>query len=105
MATTIPSAVVVPVAPLFTTAERPASAGFPAGYSGLARQAYERDLRPFASWCARRQLQLFQARCAGIECFGRDLGARGRARATLPRRLCTVAGFYRYAAEEELPGH
>jgi hypothetical protein len=23
----------------------------------------------------------------------------------LPLRLCTVAGFYRYALEEELPGH
>jgi hypothetical protein len=25
----------------------------------------------------------------------RDLEARGRARATITRRLCTVAGFYR----------
>src|ERR1700710_169811 len=30
---------------------------------------------------------------------------RGRARATVPRRLCTVSGFYRYAVEEELLEH
>jgi integrase len=29
----------------------------------------------------------------------------GRARATIARRLCTVAGFYRYAVEEELLDH
>ena len=31
--------------------------------------------------------------------------ARGRARATMTRRLCTIAGFYRYAVEEELLDH
>jgi site-specific recombinase XerD len=31
--------------------------------------------------------------------------ARGRARATITRRLCTIAGFYKYAVEEELLGH
>ena len=31
--------------------------------------------------------------------------ARGQARATITRRLCTVAGFYRYAVEEELLEH
>jgi site-specific recombinase XerD len=46
-----------------------------------------------------------QARRADIECFARDLEARGRARATITRRLCTVAGFYRYAVEEELLDH
>ena len=37
--------------------------------------------------------------------FARDLEARSRARATITRRLCTVAGFYRYAVEEELLDH
>jgi site-specific recombinase XerD len=50
-------------------------------------------------------LRLFEARRADIECFGRDLEERGRARATVARRLCTVAGFYRYAVEEELLEH
>lgn len=40
-----------------------------------------------------------------IEKFARDLEARGRGRPTVPRRLCTVAGFYRYAVEEELLSH
>src|SRR5690348_1947688 len=31
--------------------------------------------------------------------------ARGRARATITRRLCTIAGFYRYAVEEDLLDH
>jgi site-specific recombinase XerD len=56
------------------------------------------------SWPAGK-LHPFQARRADIECFARDLEARGRARATITRRLCTVAGFYRYAVEEELLDH
>ena len=80
-------------------------AGFLAGYSGLTRQAYELDLRQFASWCQQHQLRLFQARRADIELFARDLETRGRARATITRRPCTVAGFYRYAVEEELLEH
>ena len=33
------------------------------------------------------------------------MNANWRARATIARRLCTVAGFYRCAAEEELLEH
>ena len=40
MATTIPSAALVPVTPVFTNTERLALTGFLAGYSGLTRQAY-----------------------------------------------------------------
>src|SRR5690348_12652246 len=105
MATTIPSAALVPVAPLFSSTERLALAGFLAGYSSLTRQAYELDLRQYVSWCQQHRLALFAARRAGIELFARDLEARGRARATITRRLCTVAGFYRYAVEEDLPDH
>ena len=88
MATTIPSTALVPVAPVFTNAERLALAGFLAGYSGLTRQAYELDLRQFASWCQQHQLHLFAARRADIEFFARNPEARGRARATITRRLC-----------------
>jgi integrase/recombinase XerD len=35
----------------------------------------------------------------------RELEARSRARATITRRLCTIARFYRYAVEEELLEH
>jgi integrase len=41
-------------------------------------------------------------RRADIETFARDLEARGRARATITRRLSTIAGFYKYAVQEEL---
>jgi hypothetical protein len=80
MATTTSSIALVPVVPVFTNTERLALAGFLAGYSGLTRQAYELDLRQFASWCQQHQLRLFQARRADIEFFARDLEARGRAR-------------------------
>jgi integrase/recombinase XerD len=86
MATAIPSAALVLVTPVFTNTERLALGGFLAGYSGLTRQAYELDLRQYASWCQRHQLRLFAARRADIECFARDLEASGRARATITRR-------------------
>jgi len=105
MATIPSSAALVPVTPAFSNTERLALAGFLAGYSGLTRQAYELDLRQYAIWCSQHQVRLFAARRADIECFARDLEARGRARATITRRLCTVAGFYRYAVEEDLLDH
>jgi integrase len=40
-----------------------------------------------------------------IETFGRELEAKGRATATIARRLCTITGFYRYAEEEGLIAH
>jgi integrase/recombinase XerD len=91
--------------PVFTRQERLALAGFLAGYTGLTREAYALDLWQYATWCQQRHLRLFQARRADIECFARDLEARGRARATITRRLCTIAGSYRYAVEEELLDH
>ena len=104
--TTAPrSSAIAVTEPVFSTQERLALAGFLAGYTGLTREAYALDLRQFTAWCQLRHLRLFQARRAEIECFARDLEARGRARATITRRLCTVAGFYRYAVEEELLEH
>jgi integrase/recombinase XerD len=105
MATMSASTAIATVEPVFTEPERLALAGFLAGYTGLTREAYALDLRQYASWCQQHQLRLFQARRADIECFARDLEARGRARATITRRLCTIAGFYRYAVEEELLDH
>ena len=84
-----PSTSLVPVQPVFTDAERLALAG----YRGLTREAYTRDLRQFTAWCRTRSLPLFSVRRADIETFARELEARGRARATAIRRLSTVAGF------------
>jgi integrase/recombinase XerD len=103
MATT--STAVAAIEPMFTEPERLALAGFLAGYTGLTREAYALDLRQYASWCQQWHIRLFQARRADIERFARDMEARGRARATITRRLCTIAGFYRYAVEEELLEH
>jgi integrase/recombinase XerD len=103
--TSSPSNVIAVAEPTFTNAERLALAGFLAGYTGLTRDAYALDLRQYASWCQQHHVRLFDARRAEIECFARDLEARGRARATVTRRLCTIAGFYRYAVEEELLDH
>jgi integrase len=105
MTTAAPSTALATIQPAFTDAERLALAGFLAGYRGLTREAYALDLRQFTTWCRARSLNLFAARRADIKGFARDLEARGRARATVTRRLCTIAGFYKYAVEEELLEH
>jgi site-specific recombinase XerD len=102
MSNTTRSTDVAVIDPAFSDAERYALAAFLAGYRGLTRDAYALDLRQFVVWCAEHKLRLFTARRADIECFARDLEARGRARATVARRLCTVAEFFRYAEQEGL---
>jgi integrase len=101
MTTTSPTVPAVPDL-IFTDPERLALAGFLAGYRGLTRDAYALDLRQFVSWCERHRLKLLSVRRTDIELYGRALEGAGRARATVARGLCTVAGFYRYAEEEGL---
>ena len=105
MITAAPSIALATIQPAFTDAERLALAGYLAGYPGLTREAYALDLHQFTTWCRARSLALFAVRRADIESFARDLETWGRARATVTRRLCTIAGFYRYAVEEELLEH
>jgi site-specific recombinase XerD len=105
MTTATPSTALATIQPAFTDAERLALAGFLAGYRGLTRDAYALDLRQFTTWCRARSLAVFAVRRSDIESFARDLEAKGRARATVTRRLCTIAGFYKYAVEEELLDH
>src|SRR5260370_21272434 len=71
----------------------------------MAREAYALDLRQFTAWCRQRGLRLFAVRRADIELFARELENAGRARATVTRRLSTVAGLYKYAVEEDLLDH
>jgi Phage integrase, N-terminal SAM-like domain len=87
---------------LFSASEQLALAGFLAGYSGLTRDAYTLDLRQYVAWCTEHHLTVFGVRRADIECFARHLESLGRARATIARRLYTVACFYRYAEQEGL---
>jgi Phage integrase, N-terminal SAM-like domain len=50
-------------------------------------------------------LKVFEVERAHIELFARSLEQDGKARATVARRLSTIAGFYRYCVEEQLiPG-
>jgi integrase/recombinase XerD len=105
MTTAAPSTALVTIQPAFTDPERLAVAGYLAGYRRLTREAYALDLRQFTTWRRTRSLNLFAVRRADIECSARDLEARGRACATVTRRLCTIAGFSKYAVEEELLDH
>jgi integrase/recombinase XerD len=105
MTTATSSAALVLAEPAFCDQEKLELAGFLAGYSGLTREAYALDLRQFTAWCRQRQLRLFAVRRADIELFARDLEAAGRARATVTRRLSTIAGLYKYAVEEDLLDH
>ena len=91
MTTAAPSTAIATIQPAFTDAERLALAGFLAGYRGMTREAYVLDLRQFTTWCRARSLNLFAVRRGDIESFARELEAKGRARATVTRRLCTIA--------------
>ena len=62
-------------------------------------------LRQFTAWCRTRRLRLFDVRRADIELVARELETAGRARATVTRRLSTIAGPYKYAVEENLLDH
>ena len=89
--------------PLFTPGEEEALFGFLAGYSGLTREAYALDLRQYVQWCTEHRVALFCARRADIEALRPSTSKRsGRPRATIARRLCTIACFYRYAEQEGL---
>jgi len=99
------STALVPIDWCFADGEEVALAGFLAGYRGSTREAYALDLRQFAVWCKNHARRLFEVHRVDIECFGRELEARGRARATIARRLCTIAGFDRYAEDEGLIAH
>jgi site-specific recombinase XerD len=87
--------------PVMSEAEQTTLLGFLAGY----RDAYTLDLRQFTAWCWQRQHRLFEVRRVDIESFARELEDRGKARATVARRLCTIIGFYRYAEEEGVIEH
>ena len=51
-------------------------------------------------WCRERGIEPLTASRAHIEVYARSLEAAGRARATVARRLTSLAGFYRYATME-----
>jgi site-specific recombinase XerC len=93
-----------PERPLFDQA-RLAVAGFLARYSGPTRVSYTSDLRGWFAWCARHDLPLFSVRRGHLELWARTLEDDGLARATIGRRLSTVAGFYRFAVIDGIIEH
>src|SRR4051812_27606085 len=73
---------------------------FLAGYgSQRTRAAYGSDLRDFVAWCEGHDLGPLDAERAHVEVYARELERRGRAPATVARRLSTLPSFYRYAVE------
>jgi site-specific recombinase XerD len=101
----IPTTAVARYQPVLSDVERMTLLGFLAAYGGFTRDAYALDLRQFTAWCWQHDHRLFDVRRVDIECFARDLEDRGKARATVARRLCTIVGFYRYAEEEGVIEH
>jgi hypothetical protein len=103
MTTTQAALVPAVVTPDFDSfAVRQAIAGFLAEYGDATRDAYSLDLRQWLGWCTSHELNVFGVKRAHIELFARSLEQDGKARATVARRLSTIAGFYRYSVEEQL---
>jgi hypothetical protein len=69
-----------------------ALAGLLVDYTGLTREAYALDLRLYDSWRQEYHIGLFQTRRADIECFTRDLEARGRAGRASPAACAPPPG-------------
>jgi hypothetical protein len=61
----------------------------------VTREAYALDLRQYASWCQQTHRHYSRLAAPTFGCFARDKEAH----------LCTIAGFYKYAVEEELLDH
>lgn len=79
-----------------------ALAGYLAGYSGTTLDAYRLDLRQWMNWLNTVEVSPFEVKRAHIELYARWCETRGLARATIGRRLSTVAGFYRYCTQEQI---
>jgi site-specific recombinase XerD len=91
-----------PSAPLFDEA-RLAVAAFLARYGATTRMAYACDLRAWFAWCDTRGLRAFEVQRPHVELWAREMEeVRGLAKATVGRRLSTLAGFYRVAV---IDGH
>jgi integrase/recombinase XerD len=102
MSDAIRSDLVRPTAPLFDEA-RLAVGAFLARYGAPTRQAYACDLRAWFGWCHQHNLTAFGVQRPHVELWAREMEeVRGLAKATVGRRLSTLAGFYRVAV---IDGH
>ena len=92
MTTATLSTALATIQPVFTDPERLALAGFLAGIRGLTREAYALDPAPVHQLVPHPVPCLVRRPPRRHRRFARELEARGRARATVTRRLCTIAG-------------
>jgi site-specific recombinase XerD len=85
-----------------TGAEQVAAA-FLLGYSGHTRDAYRRDLAEWFGFCSEMAVEPLDARRVHIDAWARKLAELdGRAPSTVARKLSAMAGFFRYAVDEEV---
>lgn len=81
------------------------AAAFLLGYSGHTRSAYAADLRTWFLFCETYNIGVLSARRPHIDAWARSLDeVDGFAPTTVARKLSAVAGFYKYAADEEVIG-
>lgn len=73
-----------------------------ARFRGTTLADYRTDLRHYLTWCAQHDLPPLQATRGHLELYVRWLEQRGWATSTIARRFGTVAGFYRFAALDEV---
>ena len=95
---------VTPERPLFDEI-RLAVASFLARYSDPTRTSSTHDLKSFFAWCERHHLDVLTLKRGHVELWARTMEDAGLARATIGRRLSTVAGFYRFAVIDGVLEH
>ena len=93
-----------PERPLFDEI-RLAVASFLARYSDPTRTSSTHDLKSFFAWCERHHLDVLTLKRGHVELWARTMEDAGLARATIGRRLSTVAGFYRFAVIDGVLEH
>lgn len=76
---------------------------FLAGFGSEAtRAAYGTDLRRWLDWCEAHNLDPLSVRRPAVDLYARECEHLGRAPSTVARRLATIAGFYKWLADEDI---
>jgi site-specific recombinase XerD len=79
-----------------------AIAGYLSRYRGSTLRDFTTDLRVYLDWCDRNSLHPLRALRGHVELYVRWLEQTGWATSTISRRVTVVAGFYKYAALDDL---
>jgi len=69
------------------------------------RESYATGLRPYFAWCAEGRPRRLLRPPGPHRAVGRTMEERDLARATIGRRLSTIAGFYRFAVIDGMIDH